>query len=94
MGSRNDGPPGRMYHRGSDAGGGQDYYDDHGGGGGRNHGHHDTDGSMVVMIYGVDQAKMNCDMLFNILCLYGNVERVSWEQAIYRLSTLSFRSNL
>lgn len=30
------------------------------------------------MVYGLDQSKMNCDRVFNIFCLYGNVEKVSW----------------
>lgn len=33
--------------------------------------------SSVVMVYGVEQDKLNCDRLFNLLCLYGNVLRVS-----------------
>lgn len=31
----------------------------------------------VLMAYGLSVDKMNCDKLFNILCLYGNVARVS-----------------
>ena len=34
--------------------------------------------SPVLMVYGLDQSKMNCDRVFNIFCLYGNVEKVSW----------------
>ncbi|KAJ1368526.1 hypothetical protein KIN20_029674 [Parelaphostrongylus tenuis] len=30
----------------------------------------------VVMIYGIDQEKLNCEMLFNLLCQYGNVLRI------------------
>ncbi|KAM9801002.1 heterogeneous nuclear ribonucleoprotein L-like [Neosynchiropus ocellatus] len=33
--------------------------------------------SPVVMVYGLD-AKMNADRVFNIFCLYGNVERVKF----------------
>lgn len=33
--------------------------------------------SPVLMVYGLDQSKMNCDRVFNIFCLYGNVEKVS-----------------
>lgn len=33
--------------------------------------------SPVVMLYGLDPQKMNADRIFNIFCLYGNVERVS-----------------
>lgn len=35
--------------------------------------------SPVVMLYGLDPQKMNADRIFNIFCLYGNVERVSDE---------------
>ncbi|KAJ8044329.1 Heterogeneous nuclear ribonucleoprotein L [Holothuria leucospilota] len=35
-------------------------------------------GSHVVMVYGMDQHKMNCDRLFNLLCLYGNVWKVKF----------------
>ncbi|MEQ2178358.1 hypothetical protein GOODEAATRI_013143 [Goodea atripinnis] len=34
--------------------------------------------SPVVMAYGLDTAKMNADRVFNIFCLYGNVERVKF----------------
>lgn len=30
----------------------------------------------VIMVYGLDN-EMNCDRLFNLFCLYGNVVRVS-----------------
>ena len=30
----------------------------------------------VLIIGGMDQTKMNCDRLFNLLCIYGNVLRV------------------
>lgn len=33
--------------------------------------------SPVVMVYGLEPAKMNADKVFNVFCLYGNVERVS-----------------
>ncbi|KAG8524441.1 Heterogeneous nuclear ribonucleoprotein L, partial [Galemys pyrenaicus] len=33
--------------------------------------------SPVLMVYGLDQSKMNCDRVFNVFCLYGNVEKVS-----------------
>uniref|UniRef100_A0A665U655 Heterogeneous nuclear ribonucleoprotein L-like n=1 Tax=Echeneis naucrates TaxID=173247 RepID=A0A665U655_ECHNA len=32
----------------------------------------------VVMVYGLDPVKMNADRVFNIFCLYGNVERVKF----------------
>ena len=31
----------------------------------------------VMMVYGLEADKMNCDRLFNLFCLYGNVVRVS-----------------
>ena len=31
----------------------------------------------VLMVYGLNKDKMNADRLFNLLCLYGNVVRVS-----------------
>lgn len=34
--------------------------------------------SPVVMVYGLEPTKINADRVFNIFCLYGNVERVSW----------------
>lgn len=33
--------------------------------------------SPVIMVYGLDPFKINADRIFNIFCLYGNVERVS-----------------
>lgn len=32
--------------------------------------------SPVIMVYGLDPSKINADRVFNIFCLYGNVERV------------------
>ncbi|KAK4473538.1 hypothetical protein MN116_002897 [Schistosoma mekongi] len=34
--------------------------------------------SSVVMLYNIDINKMNCDRIFNILCIYGNVIRVKF----------------
>ncbi|XP_029427418.1 heterogeneous nuclear ribonucleoprotein L isoform X3 [Rhinatrema bivittatum] len=34
--------------------------------------------SPVLMVYGLDQSKMNCDRVFNVFCLYGNVEKVKF----------------
>lgn len=31
----------------------------------------------VVMVYNVNVEQLNCDKLFNLLCLYGNVLKVS-----------------
>jgi len=33
-------------------------------------------GSPVLMVYGLNPDKMNCERLFNILCLYGNIVKV------------------
>lgn len=32
--------------------------------------------SPVLMVYGLEPSKINADKVFNIFCLYGNVERV------------------
>lgn len=32
----------------------------------------------VMMVYGMNMEKMNCDRLFNLLCLYGNVIRIKF----------------
>uniref|UniRef100_A0A671SKE8 Heterogeneous nuclear ribonucleoprotein L-like n=1 Tax=Sinocyclocheilus anshuiensis TaxID=1608454 RepID=A0A671SKE8_9TELE len=34
--------------------------------------------SPVIMVYGLDPSKINADRVFNIFCLYGNVERVKF----------------
>ena len=34
--------------------------------------------SPVLMVYGLNPDKMNCDRLFNLLCLYGNVLKVNF----------------
>lgn len=31
----------------------------------------------VLMVYGLNKDKMNADRIFNLLCLYGNIVRVS-----------------
>lgn len=33
--------------------------------------------SQVLMAYNLPMSKINCDKLFNLLCLYGNVTKVS-----------------
>uniref|UniRef100_A0A8C9RD64 Heterogeneous nuclear ribonucleoprotein L n=1 Tax=Scleropages formosus TaxID=113540 RepID=A0A8C9RD64_SCLFO len=43
--------------------------------GGHNHPHAD---SPVLMVYGLEPSKMNADRVFNVFCLYGNVERVKF----------------
>jgi len=35
-------------------------------------------GGCVIMVYGLDKDKMNCDRLFNLLCCYGNVLKVKF----------------
>nr|XP_032819955.1 heterogeneous nuclear ribonucleoprotein L-like isoform X2 [Petromyzon marinus] len=34
--------------------------------------------SKVLMVYGFDPERINCDKVFNILCLYGNVEKIKF----------------
>merc|ERR1712096_336584 len=34
--------------------------------------------SSVLMVYGLDLEKLNCDKLFNLLCLYGNVLKIKF----------------
>ncbi|VDN15622.1 unnamed protein product [Dibothriocephalus latus] len=35
-------------------------------------------GSPVVMVYNLNMSHMNCDRLFNLFCLYGNVGRIKF----------------
>uniref|UniRef100_UPI00358FB6CB heterogeneous nuclear ribonucleoprotein L-like isoform X2 n=1 Tax=Myxine glutinosa TaxID=7769 RepID=UPI00358FB6CB len=35
-------------------------------------------GHRVLMIYGLEPTRMNCDRLFNLLCLYGNIEKIKF----------------
>jgi len=42
--------------------------------------------SPVVMLYGLEPVKMNADRVFNIFCLYGNVERVSTWTVVVSIS--------
>lgn len=35
-------------------------------------------GGCVVMAYGLDENKMNCERLFNVLCCYGNVLKIKF----------------
>ena len=30
----------------------------------------------MLMVYGLNAEKMNCDRIFNLFCLYGNVVKV------------------
>ena len=36
----------------------------------------------VLMVYGLNGEKMNCQKVFNLFCLYGNVVRVNIDVAI------------
>jgi len=38
-----------------------------------------TSTGCVMMIYGLDMRRVNCERLFNLFCLYGNVARVSYK---------------
>lgn len=84
------GGPGRGRGRGGPGGHSgmhkYDEYDQYGAGGHDQYGLQPTpqnmpnqvgNGSHVVMVYGMDPNKMNCDRLFNLLCLYGNVWKAS-----------------
>ena len=31
----------------------------------------------MLMVYGLNAEKMNCERIFNLFCLYGNVVKVS-----------------
>ena len=35
------------------------------------------------MVYGIDQNSLNCDKLFNLMCLYGNCERVCFSVGFF-----------
>ena len=39
----------------------------------------------VVMVYGLNMEKINCEKLFNLFCLYGNVVRVSASHSCFYL---------
>ena len=42
----------------------------------------------VVMVSGLHQLKMNCSRVFNLFCLYGNIEKVSF--ILYQLLLLGY----
>lgn len=55
----------------------------------------------VVMVSGLHQLKMNCSRVFNLFCLYGNIEKVSfilysflplgyWAEVLNRLQMFVF----
>ncbi|CAG0887350.1 unnamed protein product [Cyprideis torosa] len=35
-------------------------------------------GTTVIMVYGMNPEKMNCQRLFNLLCMYGNVNKIKF----------------
>lgn len=37
----------------------------------------------VVMVSGLHQLKMNCSRVFNLFCLYGNIEKVHFIFSVY-----------
>ncbi len=49
--------------------------------------------SPVIMLYGLDPLKINADRVFNIFCLYGNVERVC-RTAKSKLDTVKMQTTL
>uniref|UniRef100_A0A672FS65 Heterogeneous nuclear ribonucleoprotein L-like n=1 Tax=Salarias fasciatus TaxID=181472 RepID=A0A672FS65_SALFA len=55
-----------------------DYTNPNLGGPGRSYEYGAHADSPVVMVYGLEPVKMNADRVFNIFCLYGNVERVKF----------------
>jgi len=45
--------------------------------------------SCVLMIYGLDPVRFNCQRVFNLLCVYGNVIKVS-SSSLHVWPALSF----
>ncbi|RNA39425.1 heterogeneous nuclear ribonucleo L isoform X2 [Brachionus plicatilis] len=43
-----------------------------------NNSRHNSDNQLILMINNLCTTKFNCDRLFNLLCLYGNVERIKF----------------
>ncbi|XP_785931.3 heterogeneous nuclear ribonucleoprotein L isoform X2 [Strongylocentrotus purpuratus] len=88
QGGRRGGPPG-FHDQGFGPGGPRGYPADRGDFGGYGGGHqmmgmqdpqmHQLgNGNPVVMVYNMNPGQMNCDKLFNLLCLYGNVIKVKF----------------
>lgn len=50
--------------------------------------------SPVLMVYGLEPSKINADKVFNIFCLYGNVERVSKGSRWHYISFTCFKESL
>ena len=42
----------------------------------QNMGHGLVSQGCIAMVYGLNMERMNCDLVFNLFCLYGNVDRV------------------
>ena len=42
----------------------------------QNMGHGLVSQGCIAMVYGMNMERMNCDRVFNLFCLYGNVDRV------------------
>jgi hnRNP-L/PTB/hephaestus splicing factor len=42
------------------------------------HNNNNSDNQLILMINNLCTTKFNCDRLFNLLCLYGNVERIKF----------------
>lgn len=59
------------HHHGHNHHGGSHHHHNHQNGG--NIGHHRT---TVLLVHGLDEAVMTCDRIFNLFCVYGNVQRV------------------
>ncbi|CDR00000.1 unnamed protein product [Oncorhynchus mykiss] len=38
--------------------------------------------SSVAMVSGLHPAKMNCTRIFNLFCLYGNIEKVKFMKSV------------
>ncbi|KAM9965141.1 hypothetical protein ACTFIW_004942 [Dictyostelium discoideum] len=59
------------HHGHNHHGGSHHHHNSHQNGG--NIGHHRT---TVLLVHGLDEAVMTCDRIFNLFCVYGNVQRV------------------
>lgn len=45
----------------------------------------------MLMVYGLNAEKMNCDRIFNLFCLYGNVVKVG--SLNFKITSSSFHQN-
>lgn len=46
----------------------------------------------VVMVSGLHQLKMNCSRVFNLFCLYGNIEKVNFILLVYLIEYIVVNS--